>query len=254
MHNSQSIAKTSTASITKYTVQASSNVPGNVKAVQALTKHPAFHISNPNNCYSLFLAFVMSPVNFHAEDGSGYAFMVDSILSVSTQSRLSQAVIQGRLTGLCRCSKRYGICAVCIWNEHTVDPGSAIMRHGRLHPLSEHPEQSGLGCWSSGHVAVEHDPASSDYRAHDHGSQVAAFMRTSCNTFVHLFVHPKLVSGVQVDKINHQVAARMVSPFTQYAQYDQKRQGRMAKEVKRLLAAKDISENVYEVASKSLAQ
>ena len=65
--------------------QASSNVPGNVEAVRALTKHPAFNISNPNNCYSLFLAFVMSPVNFHAEDGSGYAFMVDSILAVSGQ-------------------------------------------------------------------------------------------------------------------------------------------------------------------------
>ena len=63
--------------------QASSNVPGNVDAVRALTKHPAFNMSNPNNCYSLFLAFVMSPVNFHAEDGSGYAFMVDSILAVS---------------------------------------------------------------------------------------------------------------------------------------------------------------------------
>ena len=58
----------------------------------------------------------------------------------------------------------------------------------------------------------------------------------------------------QVDKINHQVAARMVSPFTQYAQYDQKRQDLMAKEIKRLLAADGLSENVFEVATKSVKQ
>ena len=62
-----------------------------MEAVRALTKHPAFNISNPNNCYSLFLAFVVSPVNFHAEDGSGYAFMVDSILSVRSTCSLVAA-------------------------------------------------------------------------------------------------------------------------------------------------------------------
>ena len=31
-----------------------------------LVSHPAFNITNPNNCYSLFLAFARSPINFHA--------------------------------------------------------------------------------------------------------------------------------------------------------------------------------------------
>ena len=35
-------------------------------AVRALAQHPAFNVSNPNNCYSLFLGFCRSPVNFHA--------------------------------------------------------------------------------------------------------------------------------------------------------------------------------------------
>jgi hypothetical protein len=47
-------------------LQAMSNAPGNVAAVRALIDHPAFNITNPNNCYSLFLAFARSPVNMHA--------------------------------------------------------------------------------------------------------------------------------------------------------------------------------------------
>lgn len=62
-------------------VQAASSAPGNVARVKALVGHPAFNISNPNNCYSLFLAFARS-VNFHALDGSGYEFMGDSVLQV----------------------------------------------------------------------------------------------------------------------------------------------------------------------------
>jgi aminopeptidase N len=62
-------------------VQAASSAPGNVARVKALVGHPAFHINNPNNCYSLFLAFGRS-VNFHALDGSGYEFMGDSVLQV----------------------------------------------------------------------------------------------------------------------------------------------------------------------------
>ncbi len=50
-------------------LQASSNVPGNVAHVKALMSHPAFNINNPNSCYSLFLGFARSPVNFHAGAG-----------------------------------------------------------------------------------------------------------------------------------------------------------------------------------------
>lgn len=64
------------------TLQAASNLPGNVGEVRELVSHPAFNITNPNNCYSLFLAFARSPVNFHAPDGSGYEFLADSILKV----------------------------------------------------------------------------------------------------------------------------------------------------------------------------
>jgi aminopeptidase N len=66
-------------------LQAGANIPGNLKNVEKLVTHPAFAISNPNACYSLFLSFLRSPVNFHAADGSGYNFFANSILKVSLQ-------------------------------------------------------------------------------------------------------------------------------------------------------------------------
>ncbi|KAK2076397.1 hypothetical protein QBZ16_000922 [Prototheca wickerhamii] len=68
-------------------VQAGSNVPGNVAAVRTLIEHPAVKLSNPNTCYSLFLAFARSPVNFHAADGSGYDFMAESVLRLDKINR-----------------------------------------------------------------------------------------------------------------------------------------------------------------------
>ena len=55
-------------------------MPGNLAAVQGLTEHPAFSMSNPNMCYALYLSFLRSTPNFHAADGSGYAWLADSIL------------------------------------------------------------------------------------------------------------------------------------------------------------------------------
>lgn len=66
--------------------QAGAHVPGNLGAVRGLLEHPAFALSNPNMCYSLFLSFLRSTPNFHAADGSGYAFLADSILQVQGPS------------------------------------------------------------------------------------------------------------------------------------------------------------------------
>jgi len=63
-------------------LQAGSNIPGNLANVQALLEHPAFDISNPNKVYSLLGGFCSSSVNFHAEDGSGYKFLADMILKL----------------------------------------------------------------------------------------------------------------------------------------------------------------------------
>jgi hypothetical protein len=62
-------------------VQASCALPNNLPKVRALMEHPAFTITTPNCCYSLFLGFARS-VNFHAADGSGYEFIGDSVIKV----------------------------------------------------------------------------------------------------------------------------------------------------------------------------
>ena len=67
-------------------LQTGSNISGNLQNVQQLLKHPAVNITNPNTCYSVFLGFARSPVNFHAQDGSGYRFMADSTLEVRIAS------------------------------------------------------------------------------------------------------------------------------------------------------------------------
>ncbi|MCX8004207.1 MAG: aminopeptidase N [Burkholderiaceae bacterium] len=49
--------------------------------VKALTQHPAYSATNPNNVYALVLAFCAhNPAEFHRPDGSGYAFWVEQVL------------------------------------------------------------------------------------------------------------------------------------------------------------------------------
>ncbi|KAJ6821495.1 puromycin-sensitive aminopeptidase isoform X1 [Iris pallida] len=120
-----------------FTLQAMSDIPGNVANVQSLLSHPAFDMRNPNKVYSLIGGFCGSPVNFHAKDGSGYKFL-----------------------------------------------GEVVM---------------------------------------------------------------------QLDKINPQVASRMVSAFSRWRRYDEGRQALAKAQLERIMSANGLSENVYEIASKSLA-
>jgi hypothetical protein len=67
-------------------LQAACDLKGNVSNMRALMEHPAFDISNPPACEHLFFGFADSVPNFHAEDGSGYAFMADAIIKVRSLS------------------------------------------------------------------------------------------------------------------------------------------------------------------------
>lgn len=58
---------------------------------------------------------------------------------------------------------------------------------------------------------------------------------------------------MKLDGINHQVAARLVAPFTAYKRYDSARQELMKKELERIVKKEGLSANVYEIVSKSLA-
>uniref|UniRef100_A0A9I9CM18 Puromycin-sensitive aminopeptidase n=1 Tax=Cucumis melo TaxID=3656 RepID=A0A9I9CM18_CUCME len=58
---------------------------------------------------------------------------------------------------------------------------------------------------------------------------------------------------MQLDKINPQVASRMVSAFSRWRRYDEQRQKLAKAQLERIMSANGLSENVFEIASKSLA-
>ena len=59
---------------------------------------------------------------------------------------------------------------------------------------------------------------------------------------------------IKVNSINPSTAARLMSPLRQWKRYDSTRKSLMENELKRILSEKDISNDVYEIASKSLSQ
>jgi aminopeptidase N len=73
-----------------------------VGAVRALMKHPAFNLKNPNRARSLVSTFCAgNAVQFHAADGSGYAFWAEQVtaldaLNPQVASRLARAMDRWR--------------------------------------------------------------------------------------------------------------------------------------------------------------
>ncbi|WP_233863958.1 aminopeptidase N [Paraburkholderia adhaesiva] len=54
-----------------------------IETVRALMQHPAFNLKNPNRARSLIFSFcAANPAQFHAADGSGYAFWADQVLAL----------------------------------------------------------------------------------------------------------------------------------------------------------------------------
>ncbi len=57
---------------------------------------------------------------------------------------------------------------------------------------------------------------------------------------------------LDLNTTNPQIAARLLSPLTSWRKYDPTRQGLMKSQLERILAAENLSGDVYEVAKKSL--
>ncbi|HZZ12805.1 MAG TPA: aminopeptidase N [Paraburkholderia sp.] len=54
-----------------------------IEIVRKLMSHPAFNLKNPNRARSLIFSFcAANPAQFHAEDGSGYAFWADQVIAL----------------------------------------------------------------------------------------------------------------------------------------------------------------------------
>ena len=58
---------------------------------------------------------------------------------------------------------------------------------------------------------------------------------------------------IVLNKLNPQIASRLLAPLTRWRKYDASRQGLMKTELERILASGELSSDVYEVVSKSLA-
>ncbi|QCD85053.1 aminopeptidase N [Vigna unguiculata] len=58
---------------------------------------------------------------------------------------------------------------------------------------------------------------------------------------------------LQLDKLNPQVASRMVSAFSRWKRYDESRQNFAKAQLEKIVSSNGLSENVFEIASKSLA-
>jgi aminopeptidase N len=73
-----------------------------VRTVRALMKHPAFTLKNPNRARSLVFSFcAANPSQFHALDGSGYAFWAEQVIALDAlnpqvASRLARSLDRWR--------------------------------------------------------------------------------------------------------------------------------------------------------------
>jgi aminopeptidase N len=84
-----------------FAMQASASTT-DVNKVRELMQHPAFNLRNPNRARSLVSTFCAgNPVQFHAPDGSGYAFWAEQVtaldaLNPQVASRLARAMDRWR--------------------------------------------------------------------------------------------------------------------------------------------------------------
>lgn len=66
-------------------IQATADLDDTLGEVEALMRHEAFDIKNPNKVYALVGGFCMSnPIKFHAADGRGYKFLADVVLKLNS--------------------------------------------------------------------------------------------------------------------------------------------------------------------------
>jgi aminopeptidase N len=70
-----------------FALQATSSLPDTLQQVQGLMQHPLFDLRNPNKVRALVGSFAMrNPLHFHAQDGSGYAFLTDRVLELDAMN------------------------------------------------------------------------------------------------------------------------------------------------------------------------
>ena len=70
-----------------FALQATIPEPGTLDRVKALTAHPAFSFTNPNRVRALIHAFALAnQKEFNRADGTGYDFVVDTVLALDRKN------------------------------------------------------------------------------------------------------------------------------------------------------------------------
>ncbi len=111
--------------------------------------------------------------------------------------------------------------------ESTLDTVKKLTTHPAFNINNPNKVRSLIGAFASNAV-----------RFHDPGGEGYAFLADHV---------------LQIDSMNPQIAARLVSAFTLWKRYDEKRRGMMRAQLERILSAPRLSRDVHEIVSKSLA-
>ncbi len=70
-----------------FALQATSCLPGTLEQVKTLMQHKLFDLRNPNKVRALIGSFaIRNPLHFHAEDGSGYTFLTETVLQLDSMN------------------------------------------------------------------------------------------------------------------------------------------------------------------------
>jgi len=79
-----------------FSLQAMSSLPATPDRIDALARHPAFDLLNPNRARALIGSFANNnPLHFHAASGRGYRFLVDGVLKLDrTNAQVAARLVQ----------------------------------------------------------------------------------------------------------------------------------------------------------------
>ena len=109
----------------------------------------------------------------------------------------------------------------------TLEQVKQLMQHPAFSIKNPNKVRSLIGSFCSGNPVRFHDRSGSGYR----------------------FLADRVI---ELDRLNPQVAARMLRIMSRWQRYDSARQGLMQEQLKRILDTQGVSKDVYEIASKSL--
>ena len=108
-----------------------------------------------------------------------------------------------------------------------LDRVKALMQHKAFSLTNPNKVRSLIGRFCAGNIAHFHNSDGSGYQ----------------------FLANQVLA---LDKMNPQIAARLVQSMSRWRRYDESRQSLMKKQLERILATNDLSKDVYEITSRSL--